>query len=103
MDIATVIGTVVASQKAEALVGHKLLLVADLDQSDESAPVVALDTVGAGEGEKVLIVRGSSARAAARLSETPVDAVIVGIVDQIDRDGQTVYRKYPEPTPAEAS
>lgn len=94
MDIMTVIGTVVASQKVPQLQGYKLLLVADPDERDPRAPAtVAVDTVGAGEGERVVVVRGSSARAAAGLADVPVDAVIVGIVDQIDRDGQVVFRK----------
>jgi len=94
MDILTVIGTVVASQKVASLSGYKLLLVADTESSDAKAPaIVAVDTVGAGEGERVIVVRGSSARAAAGLSEVPVDAVIVGIVDQIDKDGATTYQK----------
>ncbi len=83
-----------ASQKVASLSGYKLLLVADPDSQDsKSAAIVAVDTVGAGEGERVIVVRGSSARAAAGLSDVPVDAVIVGIVDQIDKDGATVFRK----------
>lgn len=94
MDILTVIGTVVASQKVASLSGYKLLLVAEPDSADpKAAAIVAVDTVGAGEGERVIVVRGSSARAAAGLSDVPVDAVIVGIVDQIDKDGSTVFRK----------
>lgn len=94
MDILTVIGTVVASQKVPQLTGYKLLLVADPDNKDpKSVATVAIDTVGAGEGERVIVVRGSSARAAAGLADVPVDAVVVGIVDQIERDGATVFKK----------
>ena len=94
MDIVTVIGTVVSTQKAASLQGFKLLLLADPEDGLPNTPVtVALDTVGAGEGERVMIVRGSSARAASGLAQTPVDAVIVGIIDQIDREGNTVYSK----------
>ncbi len=90
----TVIGTVVASQKVAQLKGYKLLLVADPDRSDPTAPAtVAIDTVGAGNGERVIVVRGSSARAAAGLADVPVDAVIVGIVDEVERDGTSVYKK----------
>jgi microcompartment protein CcmK/EutM len=100
MDIVSVIGTVVATQKVGELEGYKLLLVADPDApSGSEAATVAIDTVGAGVGERVLIVRGSSARAAAGLSDSPVDAVIVGIVDQIDQDGRTVFRKKDERQP----
>ncbi|MBI3872014.1 MAG: EutN/CcmL family microcompartment protein [candidate division Zixibacteria bacterium] len=94
MDIATVIGTVVSTQKVVSLSGYKLLLVREATEGSSDRPLtVALDTVGAGEGETVLVVRGSSARAAAGLAQVPVDAVIVGIIDQIDREGRMVYRK----------
>lgn len=91
MDIVTVIGTVVCTRKEEKLRGYKLLLVSDTDDPNGNV-LVALDTVGAGVGEKVIVVRGSSARAA-NLEGTPVDAAIVGIIDHIDKDGQTVFRK----------
>ncbi|HEX9751479.1 MAG TPA: EutN/CcmL family microcompartment protein [candidate division Zixibacteria bacterium] len=99
MDIVTVIGTVVASQKVSTLEGYKLLLVLDESGSDSAQPVVALDTVGAGAGETVLLVRGSSARAVAGLTDSPVDAVIVGIIDTVERDGRIVFQKHK--TPAE--
>ena len=92
MDIVTVVGTVVCTRKEEKLRGYKLLLVSDTDDPKGNV-LVALDTVGAGVGEKVIVVRGSSARAAANLEGTPVDAAIVGIIDHIDKDGQTVFRK----------
>jgi ethanolamine utilization protein EutN len=95
VDIVTVIGTVVCTRKEEKLRGGKLLLVAESADSPAGDAIVALDTVGAGVGERVMIVRGSSARAAANLSETPVDAAIVGIIDQIEKDGETIFRKYP--------
>jgi microcompartment protein CcmK/EutM len=92
MDIVTVIGTVVCTRKEEKLRGFKLLLVSDSD--DPSGGVtVAIDTVGAGVGERVIVVRGSSARVAADLEGTPVDAAIVGIIDHIEQDGKTVFHK----------
>ena len=99
MDIATVIGTVVCTRKEEKLRGYKLLVVsaADDPHSDPN-PIVALDTVGAGVGERVIVVRGSSARAAANLETTPVDAAVVGIIDHIECDGTLVYRKGAEPS-----
>ena len=94
MDIATVIGTVVCTRKEEKLRGYKLLLVsAAADPYADPNPIVALDTVGAGIGERVIVVRGSSARAAAGLETTPVDAAVVGIIDNIEQDGRQVYRK----------
>ena len=92
MDIVTVVGTVVCTRKEEKLHGYKLLLVSKSD--DPTADVlVALDTVGAGVGERVIVVRGSSARTAADLEGTPVDAAIIGIIDHIEQEGKTVFHK----------
>ncbi len=100
MDIATVIGTVVCTRKEEKLRGYKLLLVSAADDPNtDPNPIVALDTVGAGVGERVIVVRGSSARAAADLESTPVDAAVVGIIDHVEQDGKLVYRKGAEPSP----
>jgi len=83
MIIARIIGTVVASQKDERLEGKKLLIVRpiNLDGSDTSGYVVAVDTVGAGFHERVLVVAGSSARLAQNMKDTPVDAAVVGVID----------------------
>ncbi len=66
--------------------GRKLLIVRplNLDGSDGSGYVVAVDTVGAGVDERVLIVSGSSARLAQGLKDVPVDAAIVGVIDHVD-------------------
>ncbi len=91
-----VVGTVVCTRKDEKLVGTKLQVVQPVslqDQSPDGKPLVAIDTVGAGEGEIVLVVSGSSARQTSRTQNTPVDAVIMGIVDSIEMDGKVVYRK----------
>jgi microcompartment protein CcmK/EutM len=86
MLLAKVVGTVVATRKDERLVSSKLLLARPIDPSGkpEGNYLVAVDTVDAGYGETVLIVNGSSARMAAGLKDTPVDAAIVGIVDAIE-------------------
>jgi microcompartment protein CcmK/EutM len=86
MLLAKVVGTVVATRKDERLVSSKLLLARPIDPSGRADGnyVVAVDTVDAGYGETVLIVNGSSARMAAGLKDCPVDAAIVGVVDQID-------------------
>ena len=86
MIIARILGTVVSTQKDERLMGKKLLIVkpVNLDGSDTSGYVVAVDTVGAGYHERVLIVAGSSARLAAGLKDLPVDAAVVGVIDSID-------------------
>lgn len=86
MIIGRVVGTVVATRKDPRLEGKKLLLVrqVSLEGVDESNYVVAIDTVGAGFREKVLVVAGSSARLAEGLKDRPVDAAIVGIIDTVE-------------------
>jgi ethanolamine utilization protein EutN len=86
MIIARILGTVVSTQKDERLEGKKLLIVKPLnvDGSDQSGYVVAVDTVGAGFHEKVLVVSGSSARMADGNKDCPVDAAIVGVIDTVD-------------------
>jgi microcompartment protein CcmK/EutM len=86
MILARIVGTVVATRKDERLVSSKLLVARPLDPSGkiDGNYLVAVDTVDGGVGETVLIVSGSSARMAAGLKDCPVDAAIVGIVDQIE-------------------
>jgi len=90
MFLARVIGTVVATSKDEQLVGCKLLLTQQIrpDGTDVGAPGIAVDTVGAGTGEIVIVATGSAARLAAGLAggraSGPVDASIVGIVDTVE-------------------
>ena len=86
MILAKIVGTVVATRKDERLVGKKLMLAQPIDPDGvpHGNHLVAVDTVDAGVGETVLIVSGSSARMAADLKDTPVDAAIVGIVDTIE-------------------
>jgi ethanolamine utilization protein EutN len=86
MILGRVVGTVVATRKDERLMGAKLLLVRAIDPhgKDEAAHMVAVDTVDAGFSDKVLVVTGSSARMAAGLKDTPVDAAIVGVVDTVE-------------------
>ena len=86
MLLGKIAGTVVATRKDEKLQGKKLLIVRtiDLETGDDSGYQVAVDTVGAGAGETVIIVTGSSARMATGMADHPVDCTIVGIVDTID-------------------
>jgi ethanolamine utilization protein EutN len=86
MIIGRVIGTVVATRKDERLRGNKLLLVRPitLQGEDESSYLVAVDTVGAGVHERVLVVSGSSARLAEGMKDRPVDAAIIGIIDTVE-------------------
>ncbi|MGH9416812.1 MAG: EutN/CcmL family microcompartment protein [Terriglobales bacterium] len=86
MQLARVIGTVVATRKDPRLEGFKLLVVRlqKAEGDDDSGYLVAVDTVGAGAGERVLVVQGSSARMAQGGQDRPIDAAIVGIVDTVE-------------------
>ncbi|MCD6595751.1 EutN/CcmL family microcompartment protein [bacterium] len=95
MEIAKIIGNVVATRKDELIEGYKLLMVQALNASDmtpKSLNLVAIDTVDAGVGDIVLIVRGSSARTATGMNGRPVDATIVGIIDEIILDDKSVFK-----------
>ena len=87
MLIARVIGTVVATQKHPTFEGAKLLLVQpiSLDDTPRGTPLMAVDSVGAGVHEKVLIVlEGRAAGEALGRTGAPVDAAIIGIIDEVD-------------------
>ncbi len=86
MILGRVIGTVWATRKDENLVGAKFLIVRqiNLDYSDTKNFVIAVDSVGAGVGEVVLVATGSSARQTAFTKNKPIDAVIMAIVDKLD-------------------
>ncbi len=86
MFLGKVIGTVWSTKKDEKLVGAKFLIVRklDLDLNEKSDFVVAVDSVGAGEGEVVLVATGSSSRQTHFTQDKPVDAVIMAIVDKLD-------------------
>ena len=89
MYLARVIGDVVSTHRHEHLGHRKLLLVRrlDLDDQEEGAEVIALDVIGVGVGEKVLIVQeGNAARTLFRDTRIPVQAVVVGVVDHVDID-----------------
>lgn len=101
MFVAKVTGSLVSTQKAETLVGYKLLIVepyrleAKKRKSLETTgrTFVAVDTLGAGEGEYVLITQGSSARLTPETKNMPIDTVIVGIVDSVRVDQQCVFSR----------
>jgi len=85
MIIGRIAGTVVCTKKVEKLQGFKLLLVRqlDLDDNPTNDVVVAVDCVGAGDGEKVLLVSGSSSRPTSVTDGKPVDAAVIGIIDAV--------------------
>jgi microcompartment protein CcmK/EutM len=101
MFVAKVTGAVVATQKVDSMVGHKLLVVEPYRLDPDSRrslkttgrTFVAVDTVGAGEGEFVLITQGSSARLTPETKNLPIDTVIVGIVDKVHVDQQCVFQR----------
>ncbi|MCX6082668.1 MAG: EutN/CcmL family microcompartment protein [Chloroflexi bacterium] len=95
MKLALVIGSTVATIKDENLSGRKLLIVRESDTTGgpTGVPFVAVDTVGAGAGDLVLITTGSSARYTQITKDSPVDAVIVGVIDSLEESGKVTYRK----------
>ena len=95
MRIARVVGSAVSTVKETSLVGHKLLLVREADEHNEmTGPVfVAIDVVGAGTGELVIISEGSAARQSGTTTNQPVDAIIMGILDSLEVDGTVTFRK----------
>ena len=95
MQIALVIGSTISTIKDEAISGRKLLIVrkADTEGKMTGEPFVAVDTVSAGTGDLVLITDGSSARYTRQTTDTPVDAVIVGVIDSLEMAGKVTYRK----------
>lgn len=97
MKLGKVVGTVVATQKDPKLAGNKLVIVADADLEGKARPtyLVAVDTVGAGTGEVVLTVSGSSARQTEQTRDCPVDGAVVAIVERVEREGTITYRKDP--------
>ena len=90
MILARVAGTVVATRKDPRLEGHKLLLVKPVqpDGKEDSNYLIAVDAVGAGNRELVMIVSGSSARMADGCKDKPVDAAIIAIVDEVSLDAE---------------
>ena len=104
MFVAKVTGAIVSTQKVPAIVGQKLMIVEPyrLDTKSRDRLVttgrtfVAVDTIGAGVGEFVLITQGSSARLTPETKNMPIDTVIVGIVDRVHIEQACVYDKETE-------
>lgn len=82
MIVGKVIGSIVSTRKNESLVGNKFMVVEPLESmGDKTNKIVAIDNIGAGIGEIVLVATGSAARIGCKMDNAPVDAAIVGIVD----------------------
>ncbi len=101
MFVAKVTGSLVATQKVASMVGYKLLVVEPfrLETKERRTLVttgrtfIAVDTLGAGEGEFVLITQGSSARLTPETKNLPIDTVVVGIVDRVHIESLCVYSR----------
>ncbi len=99
MQIARVRGSVVSTNKTEKLHGLKLLIVVPIDLADfkeKGSPIVAIDTVGAGAGEVVMLCGGSSSRQTPLTENKPSDMAIVAIIDSVEINGNVIFRKYPD-------
>lgn len=87
MEMGIVVGRITATRKDERLVGTKLLITQSIGIDGaplDSIPIITVDTVGAGIGEKVFFVKGSMASRAVKNKDAPVDAAIVGIIDSYE-------------------
>ena len=95
MLIARVIGTTVSTIKDEKIMGRKLLVMRQTDETGKpiGKPFVAVDTVSAGVGDLVLTASGSSARQTTLTKDRPVDAVIMAIIDSLEVEGKTTFRQ----------
>jgi microcompartment protein CcmK/EutM len=95
MQICRVVGSTISTIKDEKLVGRKLLIVreADIEGKPTGKPYVAVDTVDAGTGDLVLVAAGSSARQTTITKDTPVDSVIMAVIDSLEVSGKVTYRK----------
>ena len=95
MNLVKIVGSIVATHKDPKLDGSKLLIGREirLDGTMTDIYHVAIDTVGVGEGEVVIIVRGSSARLTELSANKPVDSAIIAVVDEIELGGEIIWRK----------
>ena len=94
MLISKVIGTTVSTIKDDQLIGRKLLILRQIDESGEpfGKPYVAVDTLDAGAGDLVLTAHGSGGRQTAITKNSPVDAVIMAVIDHLNIEGKTIHR-----------
>lgn len=101
MFVAKVTGSVVATQKVEEMVGHKMMVVEPFRLEEKNRKslsttgrtFIAIDTIGAGVGDFVLIVQGSSARLTEQTKTMPIDALIIGIVDTVHVEDNCVFSR----------
>ena len=104
MFIAKVVGSMVSTQKVPTMTGHKLMLVEPyrVEPGKRNSLVgtgrsfVAVDTLGSGVGDMVLITQGSSARLTPETKSLPIDAVVVGLIDQVSLEQGCIYDRKSE-------
>ena len=95
MKIALVIGSTISTIKDEVIRRRKLLIVRNADTTDKPTddPYIAMDTVGAGTDDLVMVTDGSSARYTNQTTNAPVDAVIVGVIDSLEMSGKATQHR----------
>lgn len=99
MFIAKVVGSLVSTQKVDSMTGHKLMMVEPFKVESQKRKslvgtgrsLVAVDTLGSGVGDIVMVTQGSSARLTPETKHLPIDAIIVGIVDQVQLESKCIY------------
>ncbi len=99
MFIAKVVGSLVSTQKVDSMTGHKLMMVEPFKVESQQRKslvgtgrsLVAVDTLGSGVGDIVMVTQGSSARLTPETKHLPIDAIIVGIVDQVQLGSKCIY------------
>jgi ethanolamine utilization protein EutN len=104
MFIAKVVGSMVSTQKVPTMTGHKLMLVEPyrVEPNHRQSLIgtgrsfVAVDTLGSGVGDLVLVTQGSSARLTPETKSLPIDAVVVGLVDQVSLEQSCIYDRKSE-------
>ena len=83
MIIGKVVGSLFSTRKSEKLVGNKFMIVEPVESmKNTGSRLIAIDIIGAGIGEYVLVAQGSAARIGCDMSDAPIDAAIVGIIDE---------------------
>lgn len=95
MKIARVVGSTISTIKNERIEGTKMLLLRETDHAGKEIgkAYAAIDLVDAGEGDLVLTCHGSAARQTPLTKDTPVDAVVMAVIDQLEVDGEIAFRK----------
>ena len=96
MIIGKVVGSLFSTRKSEKLVGNKFMIVEPVESMrNTGSRLVAIDIIGAGIGEYVLVAQGSAARIGCDMADAPIDAAIVGIIDEGQDSGSYTHLTLP--------